>query len=154
MSFFNFFKSPQISQGVDEYKSTPGALLLDVRTPEEYQEGHIPESKNLPLQSLANQAGSLIRQKSTPIFVYCHSGSRSSQTEIDEADIADPHFDPQRRTGIQMLAFLQIGLRDQPLCLLLLIHRAEAAGALTQERLHDALHLLDLKLTAVFDPRV
>ncbi len=79
MSFFNFFKSPQISQGVDEYKSTPGALLLDVRTPEEYQEGHIPESKNLPLQSLANQAGSLIRQKSTPIFVYCHSGSRSSQ---------------------------------------------------------------------------
>ena len=61
MSFFNFFKSPQISQGVDEYKSTPGALLLDVRTPEEYQ------------------AGSLIRQKSTPIFVYCHSGSRSSQ---------------------------------------------------------------------------
>ena len=53
-----------------------------------------------------------------------------------------------------MLAFLQIGLRDQPLCLLLLIHRAEAAGALTQERLHDALHLLDLKLTAVFDPRV
>ena len=74
--------------------------------------------------------------------------------EIDEADIADPHLDPQRRTGIQMLAFLQIGLRDQPLCLLLLIHRAEAAGALTQERLHDALHLLDLKLTAVFDPRV
>lgn len=81
MSFFHFFKSPQISQGIDEYKATPGALLLDVRTPQEYREGHIPESKNLPLQSL-DQAISLIPQKDTPVFVYCHSGSRSSQAAV------------------------------------------------------------------------
>ena len=35
---------------------TAGAVLLDVRTPQEYQEGHIPESKNVPLQQLDNIA--------------------------------------------------------------------------------------------------
>ena len=38
-----------INQGIEEYKRTGDAVLLDVRTPQEYQEGHIPESKNVPL---------------------------------------------------------------------------------------------------------
>ena len=78
MGFFDFFKTPNINQGVKEYSTTPGAVLLDVRTPQEYQGGHIPGSKNLPLQEL-DQAASVIPEKSTPVFVYCYSGSRSSQ---------------------------------------------------------------------------
>lgn len=50
MGFFDFFKQSNINQGIEEYKMTAGAVLLDVRTPQEYQEGHIPESKNVPLQ--------------------------------------------------------------------------------------------------------
>ena len=50
MGFFYFFKQSNINQGIEEYKRTAGAVLLDVRTPQEYQEGHIPESKNVPLQ--------------------------------------------------------------------------------------------------------
>ncbi len=46
MGFFDFFKQSNIDQGIEEYKRTAGAVLLDVRTPQEYQEGHIPESKN------------------------------------------------------------------------------------------------------------
>ena len=54
MGFFDFFKQSNINQGIEEYKMTAGAVLLDVRTPQEYQEGHIPESKNVPLQQLDN----------------------------------------------------------------------------------------------------
>ena len=43
MSFFDFMKGPDINQGVKEYNATDGAGLLDVRTPDEYRQGHIPE---------------------------------------------------------------------------------------------------------------
>ena len=43
MGFFDLFKQSNINQGIEEYKMTAGAVLLDVRTLQEYQEGHIPE---------------------------------------------------------------------------------------------------------------
>ena len=67
-----------IDDVIEEYKRTAGAVLLDVRTPQEYQEGHIPESKNVPLQQLDNIA-SVAKNKDIPLFVYCYSGSRSRQ---------------------------------------------------------------------------
>ena len=78
MGFFDFFKQSNIDQGIEEYKMTAGAVLLDVRTPQEYQEGHIPESKNVPLQQLDNII-SVAKNKDIPLFVYCYSGSRSRQ---------------------------------------------------------------------------
>ena len=78
MGFFDFFKQANINQGIEEYKRTAGAVLLDVRTPQEYQEGHIPESKNVPLQQLDNIV-SVAKNKDIPLFVYCYSGSRSRQ---------------------------------------------------------------------------
>ena len=45
MGFFDFLKGPDINQGVKEYSTTDGAVLLDVRTPDEYRQGHIPGSK-------------------------------------------------------------------------------------------------------------
>ena len=61
-----------------ELQNTPGAVLLDVRTPEEYREGHIPGSKNVPLQSLDKVTG-LVNHQDTPMFAYCYSGARSAQ---------------------------------------------------------------------------
>ena len=52
MSFFDLFKQPDVNQGVKEYQRTSGAVLLDVRTPEEYRSGHIPGSRNIPLQTI------------------------------------------------------------------------------------------------------
>ena len=54
MGFFDFLKQANINQGIEEYKRTAGAVLLDVRTPQEYQEGHIAVGKKLPLQQLNN----------------------------------------------------------------------------------------------------
>ena len=78
MGFFDFMKDSDINQGVKEYSTTDGAVLLDVRTPDEYRQGHIPGSKNVPLQSIEEVAG-MIESKATPIFVHCLSGARSRQ---------------------------------------------------------------------------
>ena len=78
MRFFDFLKGPDINQGVKEYSTTDSAVLLDVRTPDEYRQGHIPESKNVPLQSI-DKVTVMINNKATPIFVHCLSGARSRQ---------------------------------------------------------------------------
>ena len=78
MGFFDFLKQPDVNQGVKDYNNTVGAVLLDVRTPEEYSEGHIPESKNIPLQTL-DKVRSVVENKDTELFVYCYSGARSRQ---------------------------------------------------------------------------
>ena len=78
MGFFDFLKSPDINQGVEECRNTSGAVLLDVRTVEEYRDGHIPGSRNLSLQAIGALPG-MIENRETPLFVYCQSGARSSQ---------------------------------------------------------------------------
>ncbi|MBP3646542.1 MAG: rhodanese-like domain-containing protein [Clostridia bacterium] len=78
MGFFDFFKQPDVNQGVKEYQSTAGAVLIDVRTPEEYRSGHIPGSRNLPLQTI-DRAGAVAENRDTALYVYCQSGARSRQ---------------------------------------------------------------------------
>ena len=54
---------------------TRGALVLDVRTPEEFAAGHHPAAKNVPVHSLGARLGELDRGRG--IVVYCRSGGRS-----------------------------------------------------------------------------
>lgn len=65
MGFLDFLRGPNMDSGLTQYRQTPGALLLDVRTPEEYAEGHIPGAQNLPLQSLQGIAA-VAPAKDTP----------------------------------------------------------------------------------------
>ena len=78
MSIFDFFKQPDINKGLKEYAEAENAVLLDVRTPQEYSEGHIPGSKNVPLQTI-DKISSVADNKNIPLFVYCYSGGRSRQ---------------------------------------------------------------------------
>ena len=78
MSIFDFFKQPDINKGLKEYAEKENAVLLDVRTPQEYREGHIPGSKNVPLQTI-DKVTSIAENKDTALYVYCHSGARSRQ---------------------------------------------------------------------------
>lgn len=77
MGFFDFFRPKNINQGIEEYRKTEGAVLLDVRTPGEYAEGHIENSVNLPVQEI-DGAGERLPKKDAALFVYCHSGVRSA----------------------------------------------------------------------------
>ena len=52
MGMFDFLKSADINGGLEEYDRMPQAMLLDVRTQDEYRAGHIPGSCNLPLDSI------------------------------------------------------------------------------------------------------
>lgn len=65
-----------LEQGLAEFQKTPGAVLLDVRTPQEYAGGHLAGSRNLPLQTIMNVEDE-IPDMDTPVFVYCQSGGRS-----------------------------------------------------------------------------
>ena len=51
--------------------------LLDVRTIEEYKEGHLRDAKLIPLQTLSDNLHMLKADKDKKIIVYCRSGNRS-----------------------------------------------------------------------------
>ncbi|MDO4502508.1 MAG: rhodanese-like domain-containing protein [Coriobacteriia bacterium] len=67
-----------MDDGVQEWRSTPGAVLLDVRTDREYQLGHVPGCVHVPIDQL-QRVLELVPDAETPLFVYCLSGSRSGQ---------------------------------------------------------------------------
>ncbi len=53
-------------------------FLLDVRTPEEYRELHIPNSISLPLDQLKSEIEKVTDDKDAEILVYCRSGARAA----------------------------------------------------------------------------
>jgi phage shock protein E len=56
-----------------------GALVVDVRTPAEYKDGHVKGAINLPLQTLGNNLNKL--KKDQVIITCCRSGSRSGMAK-------------------------------------------------------------------------
>ncbi|MFN8236868.1 MAG: rhodanese-like domain-containing protein [Chitinophagales bacterium] len=56
-----------------------GAMIIDVRTKAEYQNGHIKGSVNIPLNNLSNHYSKL--KKDQPIITCCTSGIRSGQAK-------------------------------------------------------------------------
>lgn len=54
-----------------------GAVLLDVRTPEEFSGGHVDGARNVPVDDLSQRFAEIPRDK--VVVVYCHSGARSAR---------------------------------------------------------------------------
>lgn len=54
-----------------------GAVLLDVRTPDEFRQGHPEPARNIPVQELAQRMGE-IGPPGTKVVVYCAAGGRSA----------------------------------------------------------------------------
>lgn len=54
------------------------ALILDVRSENEFQSGHVTKAINIPLQVLSGRIGELEKYKDKPVLAMCRSGNRSS----------------------------------------------------------------------------
>lgn len=55
-----------------------GAVIIDVRTPAEFQGGHVAGSKNIPLQNIDSRLAEIKKIKK-PVVLCCASGNRSGQ---------------------------------------------------------------------------
>jgi sulfur-carrier protein adenylyltransferase/sulfurtransferase len=77
----------------DEARTRPGAVVLDVREPEEYEQGAIPGALHIPRGTLEGAVEGRIPDKSTPVLIHCASGVRSAfaaktLTELGYTDVA------------------------------------------------------------------
>ena len=52
-------------------------IWIDVRTPEEFKEGHLKDAVNIPVDQIGARIGSVSLDKSAPVNLYCRSGRRS-----------------------------------------------------------------------------
>ena len=71
---FQMISNKEAKQMMDEQKDS---LILDVRTEDEYERGHIPQAVLLPLDTIEEEASSELPKKDQTILVYCRSGVRS-----------------------------------------------------------------------------
>ena len=54
------------------------AVVIDVRSPDEYVTGHVPESRNIPEERFGERVVELEKLKNTPVILVCQSGTRSA----------------------------------------------------------------------------
>jgi rhodanese-related sulfurtransferase len=69
--------SSSSSSGLADFLEHPDVVVIDVRTQEEYEAGHIRLSKNIPVQEIPDRLGELPEDLSTPVCVFCRIGQRS-----------------------------------------------------------------------------
>ena len=71
-----------------------GAILVDVRSPEEFRSASLPGSINIPYQDIYLNAPQVLPDKAKPIIVYCATGKRSWQAKnrLDSMGYTSVHF--------------------------------------------------------------
>ena len=82
-----------------------GAVILDVRTPKEFESGHAQNAINIPVQELENRVEE-IKGLDKPIITYCKSGMRSANavTILKKAGIEAINGVSQQNIKTQMKA--------------------------------------------------
>lgn len=79
-------------------ETTPDARLIDVRTPGEFQGGHLAGSYNVPLHTLGEHSAEIARA-TTPVVLICRSGQRARNAEQQ-----------LRKAGLQRVHVLEGGV--------------------------------------------
>ena len=73
------YRQISVAQAIAMMEEESGYIILDVRTPEEFAEKRIPNSINVPNESIGNGEISELPNKQQLILVYCRSGRRSKE---------------------------------------------------------------------------
>ena len=75
----NSYRQISMDKAVEMMKTETGYIILDVRRPDEYAEGHIPGAINLPNEDIGTAEIPELPDKAQLILVYCRSGRRSKE---------------------------------------------------------------------------
>ena len=75
----NSYRQISMDEAVEMMKKESGYIILDVRRPDEYAEGHIPGAINLPNEDIGTAEIPELPDKAQLILVYCRSGRRSKE---------------------------------------------------------------------------
>ena len=73
------YRQISMDQAMTMMEEESGYIILDVRTPEEYAEKHIPGAINIPNETIGAAEIPELPDKDQLILVYCRSGNRSKQ---------------------------------------------------------------------------
>ena len=69
-------KAEQVKEALEE-----GAIIVDVRTPQEFNEGHITNSQNIPVQQIEARVSTL-KKKNKTVILCCKSGGRAGRAKM------------------------------------------------------------------------
>jgi len=101
----------QAADGIDvteaQRMSQNGALLLDVREPDEYAAGHAPNALLIPLGQLGSRLQEVAAYKDKPVAVMCRSGRRSASAV---GQLTEAGFTRVKNVNGGILAWEQAGL--------------------------------------------
>ena len=75
----NSYHQISMDEAVSMMEKESDYIILDVRTPEEYSEKHIPNAMNIPNETIGTEEIPELPDKDQLILVYCRSGNRSKQ---------------------------------------------------------------------------
>ena len=75
----NTYRSITMDEAVTMMEQETGYIILDVRRPDEFAAGHIPNAINVPNESIGTSDIPELPNKDQLIMVYCRSGRRSKE---------------------------------------------------------------------------
>jgi len=73
------YQQISMDEAIAIMESESNYIILDVRTPEEFAEKHIPDAINIPNETIGTEEIPELPDKAQLILVYCRSGNRSKQ---------------------------------------------------------------------------
>ena len=83
----NSYRQISMNEAVKMMKDEKNYIILDVRRPDEFAEGHIPGAINVPNEEIGTADIAKLPDKSQLILVYCRSGRRSKEASEKLAGI-------------------------------------------------------------------
>ena len=81
------YRQISMDEAITMMEEESGYIILDVRTPEEFADKHIPGAVNISNETIAAEEIPELPDKDQLILVYCRSGNRSKQASEKLADM-------------------------------------------------------------------